>query len=431
MDSYNGLTAAQFIATYIDPYKAELSSVKIGQLLAGYDDASLYAFYQSYSYGSTAYNDMQSAVSYMRSLDPNMTEYDWLVSWVNKIFSGSGSGGKANSTETGTTGADTLGLINPGAPTKMTGGTGDDIYIIDNKGDKVFERAGEGIDTVKVGLNAFSLAKLPEVENMTFTGTIAVKGTGNNANNTIVSGSGIDFLDGGRGNDTLDAGGGNNTINGGDGLLDTLLLAGSLSDYTFSVAQGKITSKAKYAPTGLNAGEIILVTDKNGQVNKFAGIEQLKFKDNINAQPTPIDADLLHNVPTYKDDTFTYTSSNETINGGLGNDSLTGNGGNDTFLFDSKLDKKKNVDTITDFNAGDRINLSKDIFAAYKTNAGANLSADFVTDTKPLDKTDHFIYDTVTGNLSYDADGSGSKAAVLFVTLTGHPALVASDLHIV
>jgi Ca2+-binding RTX toxin-like protein len=42
----------------------------------------------------------------------------------------------------------------------------------------------------------------------------------------------------------------------------------------------------------------------------------------------------------------------------------------------------------------------------------------------------HFLYDTASGNLYYDADGSGVKAAVQFTTLTGHPTLVASDLLI-
>ncbi|MGQ0652250.1 MAG: hypothetical protein ACT4P4_08300 [Betaproteobacteria bacterium] len=41
------------------------------------------------------------------------------------------------------------------------------------------------------------------------------------------------------------------------------------------------------------------------------------------------------------------------------------------------------------------------------------------------------IYDTSTGGVYYDADGSGSGAAVLFATLQGAPALAASDITVI
>jgi Ca2+-binding RTX toxin-like protein len=44
-----------------------------------------------------------------------------------------------------------------------------------------------------------------------------------------------------------------------------------------------------------------------------------------------------------------------------------------------------------------------------------------------LDANDHIIYDSGTGALYYDPDGSGSAAMVQFATLTGAPALGASD----
>ena len=47
------------------------------------------------------------------------------------------------------------------------------------------------------------------VEKLTFTGTGAFTGTGNNFDNTITSGAGNDILDGGDGNDTLIGGAGN------------------------------------------------------------------------------------------------------------------------------------------------------------------------------------------------------------------------------
>jgi len=47
------------------------------------------------------------------------------------------------------------------------------------------------------------------------------------------------------------------------------------------------------------------------------------------------------------------------------------------------------------------------------------------------DATDRFIYNTTTGVLWYDRDGTGSNAAVQVATLTGHPALAFTDLQIV
>jgi Ca2+-binding RTX toxin-like protein len=142
-------------------------------------------------------------------------------------------------------------------------------------------------------------------------------------------------------------------------------------------------------------------------------------------------------------------SGNNKLNGKEGSDTLTGNGGNDIFVFDTKIatDKRTsqptNSDHITDFISGtDAIDLSVKIFLVYKTafntahatsvevdlngsfDSGAGLTTASTTDI-------HFIYNTSTGNLYYDADGSGTtKAAIQFATLDGAATLQASDLHI-
>lgn len=43
----------------------------------------------------------------------------------------------------------------------------------------------------------------------------------------------------------------------------------------------------------------------------------------------------------------------------------------------------------------------------------------------------HIIYDTTTGELFYDADGSGSKAAVLIGMFDNHAAPVPADFMVV
>jgi Ca2+-binding RTX toxin-like protein len=47
-----------------------------------------------------------------------------------------------------------------------------------------------------------------------------------------------------------------------------------------------------------------------------------------------------------------------------------------------------------------------------------------------VDADDHIIYNSKTGALSYDADGSGPIQAVQFATLDNHAALAAHDLSV-
>ena len=45
------------------------------------------------------------------------------------------------------------------------------------------------------------------------------------------------------------------------------------------------------------------------------------------------------------------------------------------------------------------------------------------------DADDNILYNTATGQLSYDADGNGAGLAVAFATLFGQPTLSASDMR--
>ena len=77
----------------------------------------------------------------------------------------------------------------------MLGGVGNDIYIVDNVGDVVTEAAKAGTDTVQTALTAYTLGL--NIENLTFTGSVAFSGTGNTLNNVITGGIGNDTLNGG------------------------------------------------------------------------------------------------------------------------------------------------------------------------------------------------------------------------------------------
>ncbi|WP_143540435.1 calcium-binding protein, partial [Rhizobium chutanense] len=133
----------------------------------------------------------------------------------NLTYTGSGNftgtGNALANTITGGAGNDTL---NGGAGTDtLIGGTGNDTYIVDDAGDSITEAAAAGTDTVRTNLASYTLAA--NVENLTFAGTGAFTGTGNNLDNVITGGAAIDTLSGGAGNDTLDGGAGADTLIGG------------------------------------------------------------------------------------------------------------------------------------------------------------------------------------------------------------------------
>ena len=59
----------------------------------------------------------------------------------------------------------------------MTGGLGDDTYVVDVATDKVTETAGQGTDTIETSLASFSLAALTAVENLTYDNGVALTQT--------------------------------------------------------------------------------------------------------------------------------------------------------------------------------------------------------------------------------------------------------------
>jgi Ca2+-binding RTX toxin-like protein len=134
------------------------------------------------------------------------------------------------------------------------------------------------------------------------------------------------------------------------------------------------------------------------------------------------------------DDVLVGGTGNDTLLGGLGNDTLSGGIGNDVFVFNTAIGN--NVDTIVDFTTGsDKIQLSKSIFA----NAGAtgNLTNNAFWSAagavKGHDADDRVVYNTTTGALYYDADGSGSVAAVQIAILgtSTHPATAYTDFAVI
>jgi Ca2+-binding RTX toxin-like protein len=131
-------------------------------------------------------------------------------------------------------------------------------------------------------------------------------------------------------------------------------------------------------------------------------------------------------------------AGDDTLAGGTGANRLSGEAGSDVFLFDTAPDAA-NRTTLTDFvHQLDELHLDDDVFSAFdagqsgalaasafRSGAGANAAAD---------ADDRIVYNTTSGALYYDADGTGTaRAAVQFAVLgtTAHPVLTAADFVIV
>ena len=258
----------------------------------------------------------------------------------------------------------------------LDGGLGDDRYIVDNESD-VLSDAG-GVDTIVARNVSWTLADRFEHLDLFNANEVRLTGIGNELANHITS----DFsaiLEGRGGDDTLIGGGRDAT--GATSVLD----GGEGND----LIRGRGTS-----------GDLLLGGTGN--------------------------------------DTIANESGNAvTTDGGAGNDVLTGSSDNDTFLF-SVTPGAANADQITNFTSdldeSDKIvldgNSHMNIGPSGRLAAG---DARFAANSSGAaeDSSDRVIYNTSTGELWYDADGSGTEAAAVIVVLQGAPTLVATDIEVV
>lgn len=130
---------------------------------------------------------------------------------------------------------------------------------------------------------------------------------------------------------------------------------------------------------------------------------------------------------------------NDTIAGFGGDDTLLGGAGDDTFIFGNGdrngAGDGAGVDTILDYNAisagagDDTIHLSKEMFRGFME---GQLNASAFSDTGvATSQSSQVIYNRATGELSYDADGTGQGSAETFASLMNKPANVtAADFFV-
>jgi Ca2+-binding RTX toxin-like protein len=279
------------------------------------------------------------------------------------------------------------------------------------------------------------------------------------AANNINAGDGDDLVFGLAGNDSITGGAGNDCLFGGAG--DDTFFA-KLKEAEFDDMQGgsdidtlQITTTPGFNDLTLNQ---FLATNSIEQVNMEAGsfLHGIDGNDNdnvldfsattfflsrnveggvgndtitaTNSATSTYDGnsgdDVLNGgsvadnlIGSTGNDTITGGGGNDTIVGGVGADSLTGGGGNDWFRYNAT---NEGTDTITDFVSG----TDKFLFASLAFSNTASFNATGAA----IGTNAQFIYNTGSGLLSYDSNGTlgGGSSNIAFLTWT--PTLVGTDV---
>lgn len=287
----------------------------------------------------------------------------------------------------------------------MAGGAGNDTYLVDNAGDRVTETGTGGTDTVKAGI-AYTLGNF--VENLTLTGTAAIRGTGNTLDNTLTGNAGANVLDGKAGADTMAGGAGNDTYlvdDAGDRITETA--TGGVDTVKADVDHALAASVEHLMLTGTAA----LDGTGNTLANKLTGNAGVNVLDGMAG------SDILNGG-----------GGNDRLVGGAGKDVLTGGAGADRFVFANAAHSSGTVfDSIRDFVRGtDKIDLS-----ALDGNARLTGQQDFTfigTSAFGTNATGQLRFEVSGGKLMLLGSTDADAAAEFAVEVVGLATLGGSDL---
>lgn len=402
----------------------------------------------------------------------------------DKLFGLTGNdtlfGGSGNDTLDGGVGVDTL-----------KGGAGNDLYVIRDS-DKIDESlaGSDGIDRV-LSTVTYDLSKqMGAIENLTLGGTASVNAIGNALSNVLVGNIAANTLIGDGGNDTLNSAGGGDRLFGGtgndtyhvnsddiifediNGGVDKLIFYNGGSLELTSNAQiefmemfnpastdarnitGNAFSQSMKGNSGTNlldgglgadtmagfAGNDSYYVDNGADKvieGNVAGVDKVyssvslsisgQFIENL----TLIGSGNLNGTGNSVANAVAGNAGSNIINGGLENDTLFGGAGADRFVFNTSLNATTNVDKITDFNIPqDAIWLDNAILTTLGT-TGLLATSAFYIGTGAHDANDRIIYNSTTGALFYDSNGSAVGGSVQFATLSKGLAMTNSDFLII
>ena len=305
------------------------------------------------------------------------------------------------------------------------GGLGNDTHLVDNAADLVIEKVGEGTGDSVVASVSYALTKDMNVETLAAAaGTAAIALTGNALANLLLGNGGANLLNGGGGADEMRGGRGHDlyiVANPGDTAVEGpgagVDMVRSSIDFVLGANVENLVLTGADAIDGDGNSRANILSGNNA-ANVLRGFEG---NDSIDGGRG---ADELRGGPGK--DTIAGGFGADRIFGGQGSDSLSGGGGADAFSFDGDLGAS-NVDAILDFSvADDTILLNLAIFSELAAEGVLAPSA-FRAGTAAADADDRILYDTATGRIFYDADGTGDQAAILFATVTPGTTLTSAD----
>jgi Ca2+-binding RTX toxin-like protein len=250
----------------------------------------------------------------------------------------------------------------------LTGGHGNNTFVVNTKGDVVTEAQDAGYDNVRSSIHKYTLTD--NVERLELVGT-ADNGYGNKLDNTIVGndgantingfhgqdsvfgGAGDDVLRGAHGNDVLDGGAGDDTMQGGFG-----------SDrYIVDSSHDVIVEDAGHAIDTVEASVSYTLPD-NVEILLLMGTDNLSGTGNEGNNQI---------IGTIGDNVLRGQGGDDVLEaGGGGADLMIGGTGADTFRFvqlDGSGASFADADVIRDFSSleGDKVDLSaidSDVVAA-------------------------------------------------------------------
>ena len=422
-----------------------------------------------------------SAVSYTLGTDSNVESLSTL-SWQATDALNLTGNGLAN-TLIGNAGKN---LLNGGGgANSMIGREGDDTYFVDSFSDRPTEYAGQGADIVYTS-SSYALAANTDVESLStisWQATDALNLTGNGLNNTLIGNAEVNQLNGGGGNDVMIGREGNDIYFVDSALDRPTKSAGQGADIVYtsisytlasnsdveSLATISFTATTALNLTGNHLANTLIGNDGNNQIDGAAGADVMVGRAGNDKYLVDNAADkVFEAVGGGQDVVFTGVSvaltndqeieglssidwnatyalnltgnslrnnliGNAGVNvldGKAGNDTLQGREGADTYAFTTLLGAT-NVDLILGFSsADDTIALENNgVFTGLA--AGALPGTAFVIGTVAQDLDDRIVYNQATGQLFFDADGSGAGAQVQFARLDGAPIIAANDFTVI
>ncbi|MEH1945124.1 MAG: calcium-binding protein [Nostoc sp.] len=350
-----------------------------------------------------------------------------------------------------------LGVVTSSGNNTLNGGAGNDsLSTKASKGDNLLD-GGDGNDFLDASGDDDRFTFFVSPSNNTLIG-----GAGDDNLSAGIS-SGDNLLDGGDGNDSLDASGteayglvpssGNNTLNGGAGN-DYLSATRSIANNLLSGGQGNdsiyISTISPDSVPDFSVTDLVTQTVDGGTGNDllscYAGSYYLYnpiegITSTFNATNNTGSITVGTNRISYKNierldisgtqfnDLIVGSNGNDILTGGNGNDSLYGGAGTDTFVFNSF---NQGTDRLYDFNpANEVIQVSATDFGG-SLSSGSLKTSQFTIGTSATNNTQRFIYNSATGGLFFDLDGSASGfTQVQFAQLDGGALLTKNNFVVV